>query len=363
VARIEAIELHHRLLVMRRPFVTAVRTAYSMDAVFVEVRDSDGRRGWGEAPTSWRVTGESVAAVTAAVEGPLSEALMGRRSDDPEAAGAAMDAAVARNNSSRSALDCALFDLAAQERGTPLWRYLGGSSPLVSSDMTLSALGADGDLDTLLATAAEHLALGITTLKLKAGGGADDVAVARALRDAVGHEVALRIDANQAWDRDEAVRTIRALEDAGVDVELVEQPVSADDIDALAAVSAAVDTPIMADESVWTTRQLREVIARRGAEMVNVKLAKAGGLREARALVELARRHEVGVVVGCMAESHVGVAAAAALATTGPPQVHDLDGGRWLSQSPVEGGVDYDGAHITLSPAAGLGIRSLHSTP
>jgi L-alanine-DL-glutamate epimerase-like enolase superfamily enzyme len=304
-----------------------------------------------------------VAAVTAAVEGPLSEALMGRRSDDPEAAGAAMDAAVARNNSSRSALDCALFDLAAQERGTPLWRYLGGSSPLVSSDMTLSALGADGDLDTLLATAAEHLALGITTLKVKAGGGADDVAVARALRDAVGHEVALRIDANQAWDRDEAVRTIRALEDAGVDVELVEQPVSADDIDALAAVSAAVDTPIMADESVWTTRQLREVIARRGADMVNVKLAKAGGLREARALVELARRHGVGVVVGCMAESHVGVAAAAALATTAPPQVHDLDGGRWLSQSPVEGGVHYDGARIALSPAAGLGIRSLHSTP
>ena len=69
MARIEAIELHHRLLVMRRPFVTAVRTAYSMDAVFVEVRDSDGRRGWGEAPTSWRVTGESVAAVTAAVNG------------------------------------------------------------------------------------------------------------------------------------------------------------------------------------------------------------------------------------------------------------------------------------------------------
>ena len=121
----------------------------------------------------------------------------------------------------------------------------------------------------------------------------------------------------------------------------------------------------MVDESVWTRRDLREVLARAGADMVNVKLAKTGGLREARALVDLARQHDMRVIIGCMAETHVAIAASAALASvvdaTQGPTVHDLDGGLWLRHSPVVGGVAYEGPVVHLAPAPGSGIVKLAS--
>jgi L-alanine-DL-glutamate epimerase-like enolase superfamily enzyme len=121
-----------------RPFVTAVRVAHEVDAVLVEVRDSDGRSGWGEAPTSWRVTGESAASVTAAVEGPLGAAV-GLSADDPAEASAALERAVVRNSSARMAVECAVYDLAARAAGVPLFRYLGGREKALRTDMTLSA--------------------------------------------------------------------------------------------------------------------------------------------------------------------------------------------------------------------------------
>ena len=99
-----------------------------------------------------------------------------------------------------------------------------------------------------------------------------------AVRAAVGPDVAIRLDANQGWTPREAVRVISTLEDLDLDVELVEQPVAAADLDGLAWVTARVGTPVMADESVYGVRDLVEVIRRRAADLVNVKLAKCGGL-------------------------------------------------------------------------------------
>src|SRR5258708_2270271 len=108
------------------PVRDRVRVAHEVDAVLVEVRDSDGRSGWGEAQTSWRVTGESAASVTAAVEGPLGAAVVGLSADDPAEASAALERAVVRNSSARMAVECAVYDLAARAAGVPLFRYLGG---------------------------------------------------------------------------------------------------------------------------------------------------------------------------------------------------------------------------------------------
>ncbi len=365
MARIDRVVVHHTVVPMLRPFVTAQRTAFSVDAVLVQVFDTDGRCGWGEAPTSWRVTGESAASVTAAVEGPLREAIVGWRTDEPDATGAALEGAVVRNSSARMALECALFDLAAQDRGVPLFEYLGGRTAVVRTDMTVSAARSDENIDTLVATVAEHVARGFTTLKVKVGAGGEDAKTLIRVREVVGPEVVLRVDANQGWSVDQAVRTIRTLEDADVGLEFVEQPVHRDDLDGLAEVTSRVETPIMVDESVWTRRDLREVLARAGADMVNVKLAKTGGLREARALVDLARQHDMRVIIGCMAETHVAIAASAALASvvdaTQGPTVHDLDGGLWLRHSPVVGGVAYEGPVVHLAPAPGSGIVKLAS--
>jgi L-alanine-DL-glutamate epimerase-like enolase superfamily enzyme len=362
VPTIESVTIHRRSIPLRRPFVTAVRTAYVLDALMVEVRDSDGRSGWGEAPTSWRVTGESIESVTAAVLGPLSEAVIGASTDEPEVLSFALERAIVRNSSARMAIDCAVYDLAARVQEVPLFQYLGGRAPEVFTDMTLSAALTASDLEELLRMAVEHVAVGFTTLKVKVGAGGDDVATLIEVRNAVGANVHLRADANQGWAPERAVLAITSLEDAGVDLEFVEQPVNRDDIEGLAFVTNHVETPIVADESVWTRRDLCEIIRSRAADMVNIKLAKTGGLREALALASSAREHGIGLMVGCMSEGHVGIAAAAALASAldhGAPdgrKSHDLDGGLWLTDSPVRGGVAYDGERVVLEDSPGTGI-------
>jgi L-alanine-DL-glutamate epimerase-like enolase superfamily enzyme len=118
----------------------------------------------------------------------------------------------------------------------------------------------------------------------------------------------------------------------------------------------------MADEALWTTRDLREIIRLRAAHMINIKLAKSGGLRGALNLMRLARENDVVAIVGCMAESHVGIAAAAALASAMGSDAHDeliahdLDGGLLLVHNPVNGGVSYDGDRVSLSSLPGTGI-------
>jgi L-alanine-DL-glutamate epimerase-like enolase superfamily enzyme len=280
VARIEGVALHRRTIDLRRPFVTAIRTAHSIDVLLVEVFDSDGRSGWGEAPTSWRVTGESIESVSAAVLGPLIEAVKGHSSEDPAATSTALARAVALNSSARMALDCALYDLAARAADVPLFHYLGGSSDEVRTDMTLSAVVEGSETDALCRTAREFIDAGFGALKVKVGAGGDDVRTLTRVRDVAGPDVQLRIDANQGWSREEAIRVISTLEDAGVGIEFAEQPVDRDDIDALAFVTAHVQTPIVADEAVWNRRDLREVIKTHAADMINVKLAKTGGLGE-----------------------------------------------------------------------------------
>jgi L-alanine-DL-glutamate epimerase-like enolase superfamily enzyme len=361
--RIQSVIVHRRSVPLVRPFVTAVRVAHAVDAMLVEARDSDGRSGWGEAPISWRVTGESAASVTAAVEGPLGAAVAGLPADEPAEAGAALERAVVRNSSARMAVECAVYDLAAQAAGVPLFRYLGGREQALRTDMTLSAAATAAEARELVRTAVAQVAAGFRTLKVKAGAGGDDGATLAAVRDAVGPDVTLRVDANQGWTPGQAVTVISAWEDAGVAVELVEQPVHQDDLAGLAFVTARVATPVLADESVWTRRDLRQVVTERAADMVNIKLAKTGGLREALALARLAEECGIGVLVGCMSETHVGIAAAAAfasaLATGGATAAQDLDAGLWLTASPVDGGVAYDAESIALSEVPGTGIRGL----
>lgn len=326
-------------------------------SLLVEVVDTDGLSGWGEAPENWRVTGESMAGAEACCTGPLAAAVVGRDPDDVTALVRDVADAVVGNFNAKAAVDVALHDLAAQRMGVPLVRLLGGSASRVATDVTLAA----GTAADLALAAKDRIADGFTVLKVKVGtDAATDVDRVRAVRDASGPEVTIRLDANQGWRPREAVGIIGELEDAGTNLELVEQPVARDDVAGMAWVSDRVATPILADESVFGLGDLVDVINRRAADMVNVKLAKCGGLAPARTLLELARSSGMGTMVGSMMEGPVGVAAAASLvAAHGTSTVSDLDAAWWLREPPVHGGLEYDAASVVLPDVPGLGVTGL----
>lgn len=337
-------------------FATALRSTSTVDSVLVEVVDSDGASGWGEGVQTWRITGESLASVEAAVSGPLRDVVPGRSVDDLHALSLAIENAIVGNTAAKAAVDVAVHDLAARRLGVPLARLLGAAASRVETDVTLSL----GPTAAMAQAASDRVADGFGVLKVKLGEGPDDVARMKAVREAVGGKVRLRVDANQGWSAREAVRIVRTLEDAGLGIELVEQPVRYDDLDGLAYVTSRVDTPVLADESVWSARDALDVVRRRAADLVNIKLAKAGGLGPALRLLAVAEATGTGVLVGQMMETPVGTGAAAALAVVADsPYVPDLDAAWWLRESPVRGGVTYEGSTLVLPDAPGLGIEGL----
>ncbi|KRB45182.1 MULTISPECIES: dipeptide epimerase [unclassified Terrabacter] len=346
---------------LHTPFVTALRRTETTDTVVVTITDSDGRTGWGEAPQVWQVTGESLASATACIETMLAPAVAGHRLDDRDdlaAAAALVQRSVARNFGAKAAVDAALHDLVAQAEGTSVAALLSarpdGIREVLTTDVTLSAGAADALADTARARVAD----GFRTLKMKVGTDAStDVQRVASVRDAVGPDVAIRLDANQGWTREEAVQVIRALEVADLGVEFVEQPVVADDVEGLAWVRERVGLPVMADESCYGPFDLERIIRLGAADLVNVKLAKCGSLAVGRDM--LRRAHEVGLrtIVGSMMESHVGVGAAAALVAAEPTtEVSDLDAAWWSVRSPVIGGIAYSGNEIRVPLTGGLGI-------
>ena len=330
---IERIEVERLSLPLHTPFVTALRRATTVETVVVRVTDSAGRVGLGEAPQALQVTGDSVAGSAACLDGPLGAAVLGR-SADPFETWPVIERAVVGNRSAKAALDSALHDLAGL-RGDP-----------VPTVVTVSA----GEPDDIAEAAQARVAEGFSVLKLKVGTDAGtDLARVRAVRDGAGPDVTVRLDANQGWDAFAAVEVIVAMEDAGLGIELVEQPVPAHDLLGFAHVRRHVETPLMADESFFDLDDLVELIRLDAADLVNLKLAKAGGLTPALELARVARLHGLGVSVGCMLESHVGIRAAAALAAEiGCDVVPDLDGAWWLADgAPYADRVAYAGGQVT----------------
>ena len=173
-------------------------------------------------------------------------------------------------------------------------------------------------------------------------------------------ESLLVVSLRGGWDALSAVRVVRELEDSGLGVTLVEQPVPARDHLGLAHVRAHVDTPVMADESLVDLEDLVSLVRLGACDAVNVKLAKCGGLTPAAELLEVAARHGLGTMVGSMMESHLGVGAAGSLvAAVGTTWGADLDAAWWAAASPYVGGPAYQGPVLVLPDAPGLGVTGL----
>ncbi len=306
------------------PFVTALRRTTTLTSVVVRVTDDEGCTGFGEAPQVWQVTGESLASIEACVLGPLADLLLGWSLDQPahELSKALADA-VAGNTGAKAACDVAMADLRAKRAGMPLHRLLGATASAVATDMTVAA-------DAPPETAAERVAEGFRHLKVKVGIHANDLDRVKRIYEEADAPIRIRIDANQSWNIDTAISAITAWLKAGVDIEFLEQPLPRWDLRGHATLRQAIPVPVMLDESVFSKHDLHRALEAGGADLINIKLAKSGGLHAGLELARDAQRAGLSVMIGSMLESNLGVSSAAVLAAiAAPDMVHDLDAAWW----------------------------------
>jgi L-Ala-D/L-Glu epimerase len=347
MARVTEVAIAPLVRSLHTPFVTALRRTTAVYSIVVRLTDADGNTGFGEAPQIWRVTGESLAGIEACVLGPLADALLGAELDADNVASLhhVLGAAVAANTGARAACEVAGVDLVARVAGRPLAAFLGSSADNVGSDITIAA-----QTET---TAAEQVPAGFTVAKIKVG--LDPADVHRVIRIQQSADVRIRIDANQAWDVETTVAAVETLLRAGVDLEFIEQPLPAWDLAGHAALRRRIGVPVMLDESVFSVHDLHRAIEAEAADMVNIKLAKCGGLYPGLEIASQARKAGLGVMVGSMMESELGVSAAAAFAAVlAPAAAHDLDAAWWSIDAATDPTTPYRDGLFTLSAEAGL---------
>lgn len=355
---IQSIETFDVAIPLTKPFKTALRTVTTAYSVYVKITSSEGMIGYGEAPPTHVITGESMASIRYAINEIIAPQLVGLNLLESERIFQKLNTSLVRNTSAKAAIDMALYDLLARQANLPLFQFLGGFRDTLETDFTVSV----NDPQEMADDAEKYIKEGFTMLKVKVGIGdvKEDIERIHAIRKRIGHDPKLRLDANQGWNAKEAVRAIRTMEEAGLEIEFVEQPVPAHDLEGLKYVTDHTDTPIMADESVFSVYDARGVLEMRAADLINIKLMKSGGIYQAIKINALAEANGVGCMVGSMIETKIGITAAAHFAASQPNiQYFDFDAPLMLAKDLVSGGVIYERSKMTFSKGHGLAISNL----
>ncbi len=344
---------------LRTPFKTALRTVDSVRDVIVEIHTDCGAVGYGEAPPTGAITGDTTGAIIGAIEDHIAKTILGREVEDFEPLIQSVQKCVVGNSSAKAAVDMALWDLYGQLYSIPVYKLLGGGRRQIVTDITISV----NDPEVMAKDALLALDRGYDCLKIKVGVNPElDVARLAAVRKAVGREVVIRIDANQAWTPKQAVKILNRMQEQGLDIELVEQPVKAHDLEGLKYVTERSYVPVLADEAVFSAEDAMTILKMGAADLINIKLMKCGGIYNALKIVSAAEVYGVECMIGCMLEAKISVNAAVHLACAkGVITKVDLDGPVLCREDPVLGGAAFDERLITVCDDPGLGIRGIEA--
>ena len=343
---------------VKRPHKMSFTTLEAVNFAFVRIETRGGLVGWGEAaclggPTWSEESAESVQVV---LERYVAPWLVGRDAAGIEPLRIEMARRVQGNPFARAAVEMALWDLNGRALGVPVHRLLGGR---VRERVPLSWSLAVGGLEAELEEAREKVALGHRIFKIKTAAHPlrVDVERVRRIRETVGPGVALRVDANQGWDRPTALAAVRALEPYGLD--FIEQPLPRWDLDGMAELARRSPTPIMADESCGSEHDALAIARLGGVSILALKLTKSAGLANTMAIARIAEAAGLGCYVGCMIETSLGTAAYLQAAVAAAPVTWgcELFGPLLLRGDVVAEPVRYaDGAILALD-GPGLGVE------
>lgn len=340
-------------LPLRRPFIVAYETYETMPTIIVKVQTDTGLVGYGEATPDQHVTGEtweSTYAVLTKVLGPL---MLDEHPFNIERIHARMNDALYRCPAAKAGIDIACYDLMGKMSAQPVYRLLGG---LYHDSLTVPYVLSIREPEAMAQEAADAVANGYDSIKIKVGLHRDtDIERVRAVRKAVGKSVKIRVDANQGWrNRSDTLYVLQRIEDC--DIDWIEQPVTADDLVALADVRRQTILLVMVDEGLHDLRDMRQVIALGAADRINIKLMKCGGLYPALKLVSQAEMAGMECQIGSMVESSVATAAGAHLSVAKKNITSNEMVGPLMFTKDI-GALHYEGSRLHLCDKPGLGIE------
>ena len=300
---------------LKTPFITALRRVEDVEFVRVHIECDNGFLALGEAPATMAITGEDLEIITDSINYIKHELLLKK---PQEALSVLHNSNI--GSSAKAALDMAIVSLLAQENNQEIYEYLGANNKLeIQTDITISLNSKEKMLDD----AKEACNNGLTILKIKLGNDIKHaIEVTKALAISLPN-ASLLIDANQAWSLEDSLLYVDAVKD--LKIELIEQPVLANDLDALKTISNATNIPILADEAAFTLSDVQTIVKTKSADMINIKLMKCGGLTKAVEILEYCKKEGVKCMLGSMLEGPVSINVAQQLAMAYPKTIKYVD--------------------------------------
>jgi L-alanine-DL-glutamate epimerase-like enolase superfamily enzyme len=341
----------YRFSIPMEPFTIATGTMNSAQNTFVRVYTDAGFYGVGECSAFPMITGETQETCLAMARD-FAVLWKGTNPLEIEQRLQQLHDAAAFNGTIKSAFDMALYDIAAKHAGQPLYQFLGGRRKDVETDITVGIYAPELMAEKALKFAQK----GANLIKVKLGKDAVmDVERIRQIRLAVGPDIKLRVDANQGWSFEEAVLALQGI--SQFDVQFCEQPMRTWNNHRLPELRSLSPVHIMADESVYTHHDARQQLTTGSCDYINIKFAKSGGINEAMKIQDLAASYQVPCMMGGMLESRIALSAQLHFAMAMPNiKFYDMDTcmlGHLAD--PCIGGVQYQGYHLTIDDAPGIG--------
>jgi L-alanine-DL-glutamate epimerase-like enolase superfamily enzyme len=313
--KIKSIEPIAISLPMLKPVIMAGEEVRRADNVLVRIETDNKMVGWGEAASAPVMTGDTLESIVSAVHY-LEPALRGREPADIAGALAAMNSRMYGNHGAKAAIEIALHDLTGRAAGKPVHALLGAKQR--SRTALLGVIGG-GDFDGDLRDAERKKASGVTAYKIKVGidTAAKDAERTRAICKVLRSGLLISADANQGFTTEQAIEYVRAVKGSGLD--FFEQPVEAGDLAGMAAVAAATEIAIGADEGIHSLDDISRHHERKAARGVSLKAIKLGGIKAVVEASQLCGRLGMSVNISCKTgESSVACAAALHVATVIP---------------------------------------------